>query len=215
MMHLRSHFASLPHRDLFSSLTNMGMPGAWPARANLDAIDPASSDTIMNEIADYIEGEVEADAAVAPLNVRAVGAARVIFDFDFHDTLTADEQERRDVSMTEIAELFRRTARQHFCNFGDCVYLAKSAKGNYHIHLPGFVYTEPSVVHLLLKMTRAKAPIDYRELFSAIDMAPIGMMHMRMHGTDNKAREGKGVYTVIHPPLAGGSAPDYGVLHVR
>lgn len=211
-MHLRSQFAGLPHRDLFSSLTNMGVPGVWPARVNIDTIDPARADTIMNEIADYIKDENEADVAVAPLNVRAVGAARVIFDFDFHDTLTPDEQERRDVSMTEIAELFRRTARQHFRNFGDFVYLAKSTKGNYHIHLPGFVYTEPSVVHLLLKMTRAKAPIDYRELFSAIDMAPIGIMQMRMHGTDNKAREGKGVYTVIHPPLA---AQSYSELSVR
>lgn len=199
MMHLRSRFASLPHNDLFSSLTNMGVPGTWPARANLDAIDPVLAGTIVGEVADYIKDQVDIGIRVLPLNVRALGAARAIFDFDFHDTLTPDEQEQRDAAMTEIAELFRRTARQHFANFGGPAYLTKSTASNYHIHLPGFVYTETNVVLLLLKMVRAKASIDYRDLFAAIDTAPLGLMHMRMHGTDGKALEGKSVYTVIYP----------------
>jgi hypothetical protein len=122
-----------------------------------------------------------------------------VWDLDFKDALTGEQQAERDENVTELAELFRRTARQHFVSFGGPVYVAKSLKGNYHIHLPGFVYTELCVPLLLLKMVRAKAKSGIRELCDAIDTAPLGQMHMRMHGTDNKALQGKGVYKVIYP----------------
>lgn len=187
----------IPAADVYSSLTNMGQASTiWRPRCGLEHLTPHEDDSVRREIAVYLRDRAERkEPAHGPLNERSPGLARLVLDFDFNGRPVPE------ADMLEIRALFERVARQHFSNAEGTVYLAKSPKGNYHIHLPHFIYAEQNVAALLIKFVKAKCTLEQRLIFDCLDMAPIAMRNMRVFGTDNKDLEGKGVYTVIYPEV--------------
>ena len=187
----------VPAADVYSSLTNMGVASpVWRPRCGLEHLTPTEDDSVRKEIAVFLRERAERkEPALGPLNERSPGLTRLVLDFDFNG------RPMPEADMLEIRALFERVARQHFSNAEGPVYLAKSPKGNYHIHLPNFIYAETNVASLLIKFVKAKCTFEQRLIFDCLDMAPIAMRHMRVYGTDNKDLEGKGVYTVIYPEV--------------
>lgn len=198
MQYLRTKLSGLvPAADVYSSLTNMGVASpVWRPRCGLEHLTPHEDDSVRKEIAIYLRERAERkEPAPGPLNERSPGLTCLVLDFD------SKGRPMPEADMLEIRALFERVARQHFSNAEGPVYLAKSPKGNYHIHLPNFIYAETNVASLLIKFVKAKCTLEQRLIFDCLDMAPIAMRNMRVFGTDNKELEGKGVYTVIYPEV--------------
>ena len=141
-------------------------------RYYLEGMSPSERDHLWLEMFVACRQDAAQGLPTLPLNLRPLGLYVPVLDFD-----GATVSQTR---MKQIAFVYH-TVLQHF-NCDRSVLVATNDKGNYHVHLPGFLAVSPSqvsLVHRLACCIDRSLPSTVRGDF---DNGPLAG-HIRMHGS--------------------------------